>query len=258
MVKFKRYLFLLKLLLVILILPVSACAQNAANYKIKIVETYKHDIKAYTQGLFFIADDFYESCGQYGESNLRRVELKSGRVLKKTDFPKNYFAEGSAHFNGKIFVLTWQERSCFLFDPGSFKNTSTYFYNREGWGLTQDGKNLIMSDGSSWLYFMDPSNFTDKSKLRVTLNGKPLEMLNELEYINGEIWANVYQTDNIVIINPKTGVVRAIIDCRNLLLPSDRKPDTDVLNGIAFHESSKSIYITGKNWPKLFKVEIVR
>lgn len=234
-------------------------APGVERLKVKVIERYNHDQTAYTQGLFFIGNQLYESCGEYNRSTFRKVDLTTGKVLQKISFPAQYFAEGAVHLNGKIYVLTWRERVCFVLDAKSFKNIKS-FYNpkNEGWGLTTDGNSLIMSDGTSFLYYMNPDNFTEKSKIEVKLNGRAVQYLNELEYINGEIWANVYQSDNILIINPKTGAVRAVVDCTGLLPQNERTPNTDVLNGIAWNESTKSLYLTGKNWPKLFKVEVVR
>jgi glutamine cyclotransferase len=233
-------------------------AQKASNLKIKVLESYPHDTKAYTQGLFFLEGQMYESCGQYGESNFRIVDFKTGKVIKSIPIPERYFAEGAVQLGGQIFILTWQEKTVFVLDAKNLKNLKTFYNPRDGWGLTTDGTSLITSDGTSWIYYMNPANFSEKGKIQVKLNGKPLENINELEYINGEIWANVYQSDTIVRIDPKTGVVTAVIDCRNLLKPSEKNRDTDVLNGIAYNPITKSIYITGKNWPKLFKVEVVR
>lgn len=228
------------------------------TFKVKVLETFPHDRNAYTQGLFFHKNQMYESCGQYGSSSFRKVDFKTGKVLKKITYPKQYFIEGSVVVNEKLFILTWQEKTTLVYDINTLKQITTYFNPRDGWGATTDGKRLIVSDGSSYLFFMDPSNFKELSKIQVKINGKPLDYLNELEMINGEIWANVYQTDKIVIINPSTGNVRAIVDCKDLLPANMKTAGTDVLNGIAYNPETKSIYLTGKNWPQLFRIELTQ
>ncbi len=237
---------------------ISACAsaQAPARYSFKVEETFNHDTHSYTQGLFFHKGQFYESAGQYGESSMRKVDLKTGKVLKRQNFERRYFAEGSCILNNRLYVLTWQEKTCFVYKPDTFEKIGSFRYNTEGWGLTTDGKQLIMSDGSDRIFFRDPKNFAVKKEIKVTVNGRPLEYLNELEYIKGEIWANVYGSDYIVIINPDNGVVRAIIDCTDLLPRQLRKPSTDVLNGIAYNPANDGIYITGKNWPKLYRITL--
>ena len=232
--------------------------QQVDLYTFKVIESYPHDRSAYTQGLFFHNNELYESCGQYGSSSFRKNELATGRVLNRIDFDKKYFAEGACVLNGNLYVLTWQENKCFVYDINTFKFLGELWNPSEGWGLTTDGKQPIMTDGTSMLYFLDPMTFNVVDKRQVTINGKPLQYLNELEYINGEIWANVYGDDSIVIINPQTGKVRGVVDCRNLLPRSLIKSTTDVLNGIAYNPTNKSIYLTGKNWPKLYKIELVK
>jgi len=226
------------------------------NYRVKVLEVLPHDVNSYTQGLFFFDQQLYESAGQYGESNFRKVDLKNGTTLKSIDFPKEYFAEGSSVIGDKLYILTWMERVVFVYNINTFKQIGTLFNPKEGWGLTTDGKQLIMSDGSSNIFFIDPSNFQEKSRIEVKLNGKSITQLNELEYINGYIWANVYGSDLIVIIDPKSGFVKATVDCRNLLPGNLRTAKTDVLNGIAYNPVSKQIYITGKLWPKLYRIKI--
>ena len=233
-----------------------ACSASApVQYKIKVVAEYNHDTSAYTQGLFFDGGTLYESTGQCGESSFRVVDYKSGKVLRKLDFARKYFGEGSVFFKGKLYMLTWTNKVAFTYDAGSLKYIKTYSYPREGWGLTTDGKSLIASDGSSILYFMD-ENLKVKRSLKVTMDGRPVRFLNELEWIDGRIWANVYTTDMIVIINPSSGNVEGMVDCTGLLPKKLRKPDTDVLNGIAYLDGR--IFLTGKNWPKLYEVELVK
>lgn len=222
----------------------------------KVVSEYPHDPSAYTQGLFFHEGRLIESTGQYGASSLREVDLETGEAKTIRRFARNYFAEGSVVFGGTLYVLTWQNRQLFAYDPVTLEYKSTYSYPREGWGLTTDGRSLIASDGSYNLYFLDEELQLTKT-LKVTLGGRVQKYLNELEWIDGRIWANVYTTDTIVIINPDTGVVEATIDCTGLLPRSLRTPDTDVLNGIALSENGK-IYVTGKNWPRLYEIKAVR
>lgn len=232
----------------------SAEGQAVKHYTLKVVNSFDHDRSSYTQGLFFVGDELFESTGQYGESTFRKVDLQSGRALKKVAFEKKYFVEGSTEFDGKIYILTWQEGKVFIYDKDTFRQIDVRNYGREGWGLTTDGKQLIASDGSSYLYFLD-SELRTKKKLKVTLAGNPVQMLNELEYIDGKIWANVYLRDSIMIIDPSTGKVEGVIDCKGLLPESLVRSDTDVLNGIAVRDGK--IYLTGKNWPKLYQVELV-
>lgn len=231
-------------------------AQKVRDYKVKVEESLNHDISAYTQGLFFYNNTLYESTGQYGESSLRVVDLKTGHVLKRIDYDRRYFAEGSCALNGRLYVLTWMEHKCFVYDINTLKLIGEFYNPGEGWGLTTDGKNLIMSDGSSKLFFLDPMTFAEKKSLEVTLDGKPLTSINELEYVNGDIWANVYGSDYIVIIDDESGRVKGRINCKNLLPSSLRKRDTDVLNGIAYNPETGYIYLTGKYWPKLYRISL--
>lgn len=241
-------------------LPLTACsasAQNVKTYGYKVEEALPHDVASYTQGLFFHDGELYESAGQYGESSFRKVDLKTGRVLQRMNFEGRYFAEGSCVLGDKLYVLTWQEKECFVYDIKTWNRIGTLRYLGEGWGLTTDGKSLIMSDGTSTLTFRDPETFAVERSVSVTLRGQKVLYLNELEYIKGEVWANVYGTDQIVRIDPATGVVRAVVNLRGILPQSLRKPRTDVLNGIAFDPRSGGIYVTGKNWPKLYRITLV-
>ena len=226
------------------------------EYGIKVVKEYPHDETSYTQGLFFQGDHLIETTGQKGESTLRKVDLKTGKALKRFDFDRKYFLEGSVELNGKIFILTWMNKVAFIYDASSLEYLQTFSYPREGWGLTTDGTQLIASDGSSKLFFMD-ERFQLKKTLQVRLDGKPLRALNELEWIGGKVWANVYLTDMIVVIDPQTGNVEAKIDCTGLLPESLRDEYTDVLNGIAFNPADGKLYLTGKYWKRLYEVELV-
>lgn len=226
------------------------------EYKLDVVAEYPHDVTSYTQGLFFKDGQMYESTGQFGESTFRKVELESGKALERMDFSDEYFIEGSVMFEGNLYILTWTNRKAFVYDAETLKYKSTWSYPREGWGLTTDGKSLIASDGSATLHYMD-KNFAPEKKITVRHEGKPVRFLNELEYIDGKIWANIYTTDTIVIINPKDGRVEGIIDCTNLLPKKLYTPSTDVLNGIAYDKKTGKIYLTGKNWPKLYEIRLV-
>lgn len=226
------------------------------EYRLEVQAEYPHDETSYTQGLFFQEGKMYESTGQFGESTFREVNMQTGEAVRRMDFSDEYFVEGSVMFEGNLYILTWTNRKAFIYDAETLKYKSTWSYPREGWGITTDGKRLIASDGSANLYFMD-KNFAPEKKLTVRLEGRPVRFLNELEYIDGRIWANVYTSDTIVIINPKDGNVEGIIDCSGLLPKKLYKPSTDVLNGIAYDEKSDKIYLTGKNWPKLYEVRIV-
>lgn len=225
-------------------------------YGIEVVAEYPHDTDAYTQGLYFDEGKLYESTGLHGKSTFRKLDLESGEVIKRLDFDKKYFVEGSVRFKDNIYILTWDSRIAFVYDAKTLEYKSSWKYPREGWGLTTDGRQLIASDGSANLYFLD-ENFAQKDKKLVTIENRPVRWLNELEYIDGKVWANVYTTDEIVIINPKTGKVEGVVDCRGLLPKSLRKPSTDVLNGIAYNPDTRKIYLTGKNWPKLYEIKLV-
>ncbi len=235
----------------------AGCAgAKVRQYRVEVVKEYPHDVKSYTQGLFFEDGQLYESTGQYGQSTFRKVDLKTGEPQRKLDFSRKYFVEGSVMFGNELFVLTWTNRVAFVYDASTLEYKATYSYPREGWGLTTDGESLIASDGSASLYFMG-KDFRVSRKVTVKMNGQPVRFLNELEYIDGKIWANVYTSDLIVIIDPATGNVEAVVDCTGLLPDRLRTGDTDVLNGIAYNPADRKIYLTGKNWPKLYEVRLV-
>jgi len=231
-------------------------AQNIKKYSVKVEESLPHDASSYTQGLFIHSGKLYESAGQYGESSLRQVDIRTGKTLKRENFSRKYFVEGSCILNDKLFILTWREHECFVYDVATFKRLGSFRYNGEGWGLTTDGKSLIMSDGSSVIRYLDPNTFAVQKELKVTLNKKNINNLNELEYINGEIWANVYTSDIIVRIDPATGIINSLVDCTGLLPASLRKASTDVLNGIAYDSTTGYIYLTGKLWPKMYRITL--
>lgn len=242
-----------------ILLAVSAslrCSAQLKSYKVEVVREYPHDVTSYTQGLFFHDGQMYESTGVAGESTFRKVDMATGKPLRKLEFADRYFVEGSVVLGDNLYILTWHNNVAFVYDINTLEYRSTWSYPREGWGLTTDGRSLIASDGSSTLYFMTPE-FKMERQVTVKLQGRPMRLLNELEYINGKIWANVYTSDMILIIDPATGKVEATVDCSGLLPESLRKPDTDVLNGIAYNPADGKLYLTGKNWPRLYEVKIV-
>lgn len=232
-----------------------SCSAKVERYKIEVVKAYPHDTGSYTQGLFWHDGSLYESTGLNGKSTFRKVDLQSGKALTKLPFNRKYFVEGSVILGDKLYILTWTNKVIFIYDATTLEYRSTYSYPREGWGLTTDGKSLISSDGSSRIYFLTPELKFERS-INVTLNGRAVRYLNELEWIDGRIWANVYTTDTIVIINPDTGIVEATVDCEGLLPERLRTSETDVLNGIAV-DSEGRIFLTGKNWPELYEVKLV-
>ncbi len=245
------------LLILSLVAGVVSCGTTKVReYKVKVVREYPHDVTSYTQGLFFHADSLYESTGQWGESTFRTVDLETGEALSRMDFSRHYFIEGSVVFGDNLYILTWTNQVAFLYDFATHKYKATVAYPREGWGLTTDGQQLIASDGSSFLYFMD-ADLNVQRRLRVTMDGKSVRYLNELEWIDGKVWANVYTTDTIVIINPSDGKVEATVDCRGLLPYQERTRETDVLNGIAVDKEGR-IFLTGKYWPKMYEIELVK
>jgi glutamine cyclotransferase len=227
-------------------------------YGYKILNTYPHDPAAYTQGLFWHEGTLWESTGEYGRSTLRRVELATGEVLQRTDLPGNVFGEGSVLLDGKIYLLTWHEGTAFVYDPATFEKTGEFAYRGEGWGLTTDGGKLYMSDGTPNITVRNAATFRDESTIVVRREGMPLQFLNELEWIDGRIWANVYLTSEIVIINPADGRVEGVIDFAGITSRIDVTPATDVMNGIAYDPATKRIWVTGKNWNKLFEIEIFK
>lgn len=245
-----------KYLLLLLLAAVSCGSAKVREYKVKVVKEYPHDVSSYTQGLFFHEGRLFETTGQWGESTLRTVDLETGEAISRQDFSRKYFVEGSSILGDDLYILTWTNQLAFRYDAATLAYKSTVAYPREGWGLTTDGTQLIASDGSSFLFFMD-ADLNVVRRQRVTLDGKSVRYLNELEWIDGKIWANVYTTDTIVIINPKDGKVEATVDCRGLLPARERTADTDVLNGIAVDAEGR-IFLTGKYWPKMYEIELVK
>lgn len=255
-----------------LLLPLAGCGKSAtpgaasipplpatdtvASYTYEVVRTWPHDPKAFTQGLLFRNGSLLESTGLNGESSLRQVELETGKVLKQVPVARQYFAEGLAVIGDKAYQLTWQHHKGFIYDADTFKVLGEFAYTGEGWGLATDGKLLILSDGTNQIRFVDPATFAVVRTIDVQADGKPVAHLNELEYVRGEIFANVWQTDRIVRIDPATGKVRGDIDFSTLFPRAERGPDADVLNGIAYDAAADRLVITGKRWPKLYEVRL--
>jgi len=226
-------------------------------YTYVIVNVYPHDRDAFTQGLVFKDGVLYESTGLYGHSTLRRVELETGNVLQVRELPAEYFGEGVTIYEDWIIQLTWLSNVGFVYDKDTFELLREFSYPTEGWGITHDGERLIMSDGTSTIYFLDPQSFEQTGQLEVFDGDSLVTRLNELEYIKGEIYANVWQTDRIARISPETGQVIAWVDLEGLLPAEDRLEPVDVLNGIAYDAENDRLFVTGKLWPKLFEIKLV-
>jgi glutaminyl-peptide cyclotransferase len=229
----------------------------APVHSYKVIATFPHDTSAFTQGLVFHDGQLYESTGLQGESSLRRVDISTGRTLQRLDVPSSYFAEGLALVGDELLQLTWQHKIGFVYDRATFKQKRTFAYDTEGWGIAYDGASqLVMSDGSDTLTFLDPKTFAAGRRLRVQDAGRAVGNLNELEWIEGEIWANVWMTDRIARIAPNSGVVNAWVDLANLYPLAERTPPADVLNGIAYDKATRRIFITGKKWPRLYQITV--
>ena len=238
---------------------VSAAAPTAAavvpNYTYEVVHAWPHDRAAFTEGLVFLHGHFLESTGLTGQSTLREVDLKTGAVLRQVSIPAQYFGEGLTVLGDRVFQLTWQTKKGFVYDLTSFRLEKEFAFEGEGWGLTTDGQSLIMSNGTSQIQFLDPNTFQVTRTIRVLYEGQPVENLNELEYIRGEIFANVWMKDHIVRIDPATGVVVGDINFAGLL-PREDSAKADVLNGIAYDAADDRLFVTGKLWPKVFEVRL--
>jgi glutamine cyclotransferase len=227
------------------------------HYTYTTVNTYPHDTNAFTEGLVYSDGFLYESTGIYGDSSLRRVNLTTGTVQQQVMLPSKYFGEGITIVGNKIIQLTWQTQIGFIYDRTTFALLGNFSYTGEGWGLTFDGKNLIMSNGTNILRFLDPTTFQQTGQVAVHDGNHTVVNINELEYINGDVYANIWQNDSIVIINPNTGQVKAWIDLTGL--PSENNSDPNaVLNGIAYDQNNNRLFVTGKDWPSLYQIELVR
>ncbi len=228
----------------------------AANYRYQIVNMWPHDSNAFTQGLIINDGKLLESTGQEGFSSLRRVELETGKILKKVDVPMPYFAEGITLLNGKIYQLTWQHQLGFIYDAQSLERAGEFKYTGEGWGLATDGKSLILSDGSNRLRFLDPSDFRVTRTITVQDGQTPVNELNELEFVQGQIYANVWHDNRIATIDPQSGRVTAWIDLKGLMPEGELQDPEAVLNGIAYDQANDKLYVTGKLWPRVFEIRV--
>jgi glutamine cyclotransferase len=228
-----------------------------STYTYKVIKTYPHDRRAFTQGLAFEDGVLYESTGLRGQSTLRKVDLATGATLHIHRLPARFFGEGMTIFGNQIIQLTWQSRLGFVYDKQSFTLLQQFYYPMEGWGITHDGRRLILSDGTSTIYFLDPKTFKKTGQIEVSDPAGPVTRLNELEYVHGEIYANVWQTDRIARIAPQTGQVLGWIDLRGLLDRDHLREPVDVLNGIAYDAQGDRLFVTGKWWPRLFEIALV-
>jgi glutamine cyclotransferase len=232
-------------------------ALASADDSYRIVHTYPHDPHAFTQGLVFVDGSLYESTGLNGQSSLRMVDLETGRVLQSQPVDSKYFAEGLTNWASTLVQLTWESHVALVYDRFSFRVLHTSSYRGEGWGLTQDGKSLILSDGSDTLRFFDPAPFREVRRISVKDHGKPVNEINELEFIHGEIYANIWHSDRIARIAPASGKVLGWIDLKGLLPAAEHSSPEAVLNGIAYDSAHDRLFVTGKLWPKLFEIQVV-
>ena len=228
----------------------------AQNLSYEILATLPHDPTCYTQGLVIDEGVFYESCGLYGQSSLRLVDPATGTVQAETELDASFFAEGLALLEGKLYQLTWRENTGFVYDASTFEQLRAFNYQTEGWGLTTDGSALILSDGTNTLYWLDPGTMQIVRQVNVSYQGQSVEYLNELEFINGLIFANIYLTDTIVAVNPDDGNVVSLIDLTGLRPAQNQAVQGEVLNGIAYDSINDKLYLTGKNWPSLYEVRL--
>ena len=231
-------------------------AAEVPVYTYRVMKTYPHDPSAFTQGLIYLDGFLYEGTGMHGHSNLRKVNLETGKVLQEKRIEQQYFGEGITNWGSQLIQVTWQHGVGFVWDRATFQLKKQFKYTGEGWGLTHDDKQLILSDGSPVLRLLDPETLTEKGRLVVLDGRRPISNLNELEWVKGEIWANIWQTEKIVRISPKNGQVLGWIDMTGILPASDRA-NVDVLNGIAYDEKKDRLFVTGKWWPKLFEIKVV-
>jgi glutaminyl-peptide cyclotransferase len=237
--------------------PAARAAHATPVYGYKVVKSYPHDPEAFTQGLFFHDGFLFEGTGLRGRSSIRKVELTTGKVVHQVDLPPEIFGEGITRWGDRLIALTWQDGIAFVLDLKTFKLWRKFNYPGEGWGLTHNDRELIMSDGTAELRFLDPQTFKELRRVRVTAAGRAVDQLNELEWVEGEVYANVWQTDRIARIDPKTGDVRGWIDLAGIRGPRGSGSD-DVLNGIAYEAKTRRLFVTGKLWPRLFEIEVTK
>lgn len=247
---------MLRRITLIFVLCTAALPLASAADAYKVIHTYPHDPDAFTQGLIFVDGQLYESTGLNGHSTLRMDDLETGKVLQHIDVPAQYFAEGLTNWHSNLVQLTWKAHTAFVYDRFSFRLLKILHYDGEGWGLTQDGKNLILSDGSATLRFLNPETFQVVRRINVTDQGQPVKELNELEYIHGQIYTNVWYSNKIARISPQTGKVLGWIDLSDLVSSLGLQNQDAVLNGIAYDNQHDRLFITGKLWPKLFEIKV--
>lgn len=226
-------------------------------FDVDVVERFPHETDAFTQGFLFADGVLIESTGREGQSRLRKLSIRTGKPTQEVRLPDHVFGEGTARVGDKLITLTWKDGEAFVFDLETLEEEGRFTYEGEGWGLTYDGARLVMSDGTSELRFLNPETFEELGRVEVTLAGQPLRLLNELEYVDGHIWANIYTQDFLVRIRPETGEVDAVADLSRLFPRRERKdPLSDVLNGIAYEEQTGRLFVTGKNWPEMFEITL--
>jgi len=243
-----------------LLLPAAGVPAQAAvpTYGYEVVNTYPHDPHAFTEGLFYLNGFLYESTGLERQSSIRKEKLETGEVVQKIDVPPEYFGEGIVNWKRRLVSLTWKTQVGFVYDLATLKLERRFSYRGEGWALTQDGKRLIMSDGTPDLRFLDPDTLQETGRVTVTYEDKPLRNVNELEWVKGRIYANVWQTNMMIMIDPASGAITGVVNLAGLLSPSDRLVGPDsVLNGIAYDAAHDRLFVTGKNWPKLFEIRVL-
>lgn len=238
--------------------PQVRAGASAPVFGYKVQHTYPHDREAYTQGLELAGGILFEGTGLNGRSSIRRVTLETGKVLKSRAIADTHFGEGITVWKNRLIELTWRSQVAFVYDRLSFEPRGSFQYAGEGWGLTHDASSLIMSDGTAELRFLDPETFKERRRITVTDAGRPVAQLNELEYVKGQVLANVWMTDRIARIDPQSGAVLSWIDMAGLLSPAERTNTDAVLNGIAYDSARDRLYVTGKLWPKLFEITVVR
>ena len=236
--------------------PAAAAAQEPPVQAVRVVRAYPHDPDAFTQGLIWLDGKLYESTGLVGRSTLREVDLETGRVLRRQDIPAGLFGEGITDWGNEILSITWQDNVGFRWDRRTFRQTGTFNYSHEGWGLTQDGRHVILSDGTDVLRFLDPTTLREVRRIAVTSAGQPVHRLNELEYVNGEILANVWMSPRIARIDPATGRVTGWLDLAPIVEQTARGDGDNVLNGIAYDRAGNRLFVTGKNWAQLYEIDI--
>lgn len=247
----------LLLALLLLASPLLSAQEQIARYGYKVVNTYPHNIEAFTQGLLYHEGYLYEGTGKNGRSSISKIKLEDGSVLMSKDLSQRYFGEGIEIVGDKIYQLTWQSHLVFVYDKNSFESIESHYNATQGWGLAYDGEHLILSDGSATLQFMDPEGFAPVRKVEVRLGGNAIAQLNELEYIDGEVWANVWQTDFILRIDPASGEVNSVVDLSGLSERTQLGSNEAVLNGIAWDAEGERLFVTGKHWAHLFEIELL-